>query len=76
MLIKNCNIIYLDRIEKGSVLIKDGKIKEINPLVCDDNEVIDAKGMYLSPGFEDDHIHGACGYDSMDWSFEAINEIA
>ena len=33
MLIKNCNIIYLDRIEKGSVLIKDGKIKEINPLV-------------------------------------------
>lgn len=76
MLIKNCNIIYLDRIEKGSVLIKDGKIKEINPLVCDDSEVIDAKGMYLSPGFIDVHIHGAGGYDTMDGTFEAINEIA
>lgn len=76
MLIKNCNIIYLDRIEKGSVLIKDGKIKEINPLVCDDSEVIDAKGMYLSPGFVDVHIHGAGGYDTMDGTFEAINEIA
>ena len=76
MLIKNCNIIYLDRIEKGSVLIKDGKIKEITPLVCDDSEVIDAKGMYLSPGFVDVHIHGAGGYDTMDGTFEAINEIA
>ncbi|WP_338630882.1 N-acetylglucosamine-6-phosphate deacetylase [Clostridium baratii] len=76
MLIKNCNIIYLDRIEKGSVLIKDGKIKEINPLVSDDSEVIDAKGMYLSPGFVDVHIHGAGGYDTMDGTFEAINEIA
>ena len=28
MLIKNCNIIFLDRIEKGSVLVEDGKIKE------------------------------------------------
>ena len=31
MLIKNCNIIYLDKIEKGSVLVENGKIKEINP---------------------------------------------
>ena len=76
MLIKNCNIIYLDRIEKGSVLVKDGKIKEINPLVCDEKEVIDANGMYLSPGFIDVHIHGAGGHDTMDGTFEAINEIS
>ena len=33
MLIKNCNIIYLDKIENGSILVEDGKIKEINPVI-------------------------------------------
>ena len=76
MLIENCNIIFLDRIEKGSVLIENGKIKEINPKNVTDSEVIDAKGMYLSPGFIDVHIHGAGGHDTMDGTFEAINEIS
>ena len=76
MLIKNCNIIYLDRIEKGNVLIENNKIKEINPSNCNDKEVIDAEGLYLSPGFIDVHIHGAGGHDTMDGTFEAINEIS
>lgn len=76
MLIKNCNIIYLDRIENGSVLIENGKIKEINPVNSTDDNVIDANGLYLSPGFIDIHIHGAGGHDTMDGTFEAINEIA
>ena len=76
MLIKNCNIIYLDRIENGSVLIENGKIKEINPANPTDTDVIDANGLYLSPGFIDVHIHGAGGHDTMDGTFEAINEIA
>lgn len=76
MLIKNCNIIFLDRIEKGSVLVENGKIKEINPKNVQDSEVIDAEGMYLSPGFIDVHIHGAGGHDTMDGTYEAINEIA
>ncbi|MGG7076388.1 N-acetylglucosamine-6-phosphate deacetylase [Clostridium sardiniense] len=76
MLIKNCNIIFLDRIEKGSVLVENGKIKEINPKNVQETEVIDAEGMYLSPGFIDVHIHGAGGHDTMDGTYEAINEIA
>ena len=76
MLIKNCNIIYLDRIEKGSVLVEDGKIKEINPTNADTTDVIDANGLYLSPGFIDVHIHGAGGHDTMDGTYEAINEIS
>ncbi|MBE6071456.1 MAG: N-acetylglucosamine-6-phosphate deacetylase [Clostridium butyricum] len=75
MLIKNCNIVYHDRIEEGSVLIKDGKIAEINP-TSSDEEVIDAEGLYLSPGFIDVHIHGAGGYDTMDGTVEAINKIS
>ncbi|WP_160691313.1 N-acetylglucosamine-6-phosphate deacetylase [Clostridium sp. C2-6-12] len=76
MLIKNCNIIYLNKIEKGSVLIENGKIKEINPLNCLDEEILDADGLYLSPGFIDVHIHGAGGFDTMDGTDDAINNIA
>lgn len=76
MLIKNCNIIYLNKIEKGSVLIEDGKIKEINPLNCHDENLLDADGLYLSPGFIDVHIHGAGGFDTMDGTDDAINNIA
>ncbi|MGG7142231.1 N-acetylglucosamine-6-phosphate deacetylase [Clostridium nigeriense] len=76
MLIKNCNIVYLDKIEKGSVLVENGKIKEINPSDVSYENVIDAEGLYLSPGFIDVHIHGAGGHDTMDGTFEAINEIS
>lgn len=76
MLIKNCNIIYLDRIETGSILVENGKIKAINPDDCGDENVIDAKGLYISPGFIDVHIHGAGGYDTMDGTSEAIDTIA
>ena len=76
MLIKNCNIIFLDRIEKGSVLVEDGKIKEINPANVTDDTVVDAQGLYLSPGFIDVHIHGAGGCDTMDGTVESLNTIA
>jgi len=41
------------------ILIKNGKIKEIstNITVKSDYEVIDAKGMIVSPGFIDMHVH-------------------
>ncbi len=76
MLIKNCKIIYTDRIEEGNLLITNGKIAKINPEDMNDNEIIDAKGLYLAPGFIDIHIHGAGGHDTMDGTYEALNTIA
>ncbi|WP_455790653.1 N-acetylglucosamine-6-phosphate deacetylase [Clostridium butyricum] len=76
MLIKNCKIIKLDHIELGSVLIKHGKIQELNPKNCEFDEVIDANGLFLSPGFIDIHIHGAGGYDTMDGTVDAIDSIS
>lgn len=76
MLLKNCNIVFLDRIEKGSLLIENGIIKEINPSELNFQNTIDCKGLYVSPGFIDIHIHGAGGHDTMDGTFEAINEIS
>ena len=76
MLIKNCNIIYLDKIEQGSILVQDGKIKEINPLTYNNDDILNGDGLYISPGFIDVHIHGAGGFDTMDGTIEAINNIA
>lgn len=76
MLLKNCNIVFLDRIEKGSLLIENGVIKEINPSEINIKNSIDCKGLYVSSGFVDVHIHGAGGHDTMDGTFEAINEIS
>lgn len=76
MLIKNCKIIFHDSIEDGSILIENGKIKAINPVSYDDNDIIDAEGLYISPGFIDVHIHGAGGYDTMDGTYDALNNIS
>lgn len=76
MLIKNCRIIYKDKIEEGSVHIENGKIKEINPKTCEDKDILDAEGLYLSPGFIDIHIHGAGGCDTMDCKEESLNTIS
>lgn len=76
MLIKNCNIIYLDKIESGSILVENGQIKQINPTNCCDENILDANGLYVSPGFIDVHIHGAGGCDTMDGTSESINTIA
>lgn len=76
MLLKNCNIIFLDKIENGSLLIENNVIREINPSEVNDTTIIDCKGLFVSPGFIDIHIHGAGGHDTMDGTFEAINEIS
>jgi len=76
MLIKNCKIIYKDEIELGSVLIENNKITKINPSKVNDDVVIDGGGLYLSPGFIDIHIHGAGGFDTMDGTYDAINNIS
>lgn len=76
MIIKNCKIVFLDKIEEGSVLVENGKIKEINPSNAEDKNIIDGNGLYLAPGFIDVHIHGAGGCDTMDGTYEALNTIA
>ena len=57
--------------------IKDGKILEIGALkerFC--SEVIDAKGLYVGPGFVDVHTHGRAGSDTMYPTFKDLNNIS
>ena len=39
-------------------------------------KVIDAEGLYLSAGFIDIHIHGSAGFDVMDATSKALEEIS
>ena len=79
-LIKNGKIILPNRIvENKSVIINGNKIEA----VIDDAKigayadyVIDAKGLYVSPGFVDIHIHGANGGDCSDASKESLEKIS
>lgn len=62
------------------VLINNGKIVNIelvkNIELKSINEVVDGKGLYLSPGFIDIHNHGNSGYDFMDATNEALENIS
>ncbi|MCL2528626.1 MAG: N-acetylglucosamine-6-phosphate deacetylase [Defluviitaleaceae bacterium] len=65
-------------IENASVLAEDGYIKKIftDETTITADEVVDAKNLYISPGFIDTHIHGAGGYDVMSGDCGALAEIA
>lgn len=68
--IRGGNVITPEKIlENTSLLIEDGKIAAILPnrtQTSAEHEVIDAAGLYVSPGFVDIHQHGGGGSDYMD----------
>ena len=63
--IKNARAVLLDRVENASIYIKDGKITAVTAEDLPADEVLDAKGRYVAPGFIDTHVHGAGGADFM-----------
>lgn len=80
ILFKNIKLITPHDVIYGyGVVIDEGKIQSIeleqNINTESINEVIDGKGLYLSPGFIDIHNHGNSGYDFMDATEEAIDNI-
>lgn len=77
--IKNGKIITSNRIiQNGSILIENGKIIKIAGQSIPDfaDNIIDAKGAYVSPGFIDIHIHGGGGSDFMDGTIKDFLKIA
>ena len=61
-------------LEEGSVLIRDGKILEVtnNDLALIDATVVDAKGMYIIPGFVAMNVHGGAGRDFKECTEDAF----
>jgi hypothetical protein len=76
--IHNGKILTPYRIISGTVVVVEGKIKEVAEGNIDVPGAveIDAKGKYISPGFIDIHVHGGGGHDFMDGSEEAFLKIA
>lgn len=56
--------------------VEDGKITGLTdqPVNTEqyDGQIIDAEGLYLSPGFIETHTHGAGNHDFMDGTMEAV----
>ncbi|MCA1033770.1 N-acetylglucosamine-6-phosphate deacetylase [Bacillus infantis] len=82
LLLKNSRVLTEDGIiDKGYILVEDGRIKSFGPAdelggqSADKTIELDA-GATLAPGFIDLHIHGAGGADTMDSTPEALQTIA
>lgn len=73
-------IVLPDRIEEGQALLFDEKIRGMVPEGEMDGssleQVIEAEGAYVSPGFVDVHIHGCMGQDTCDKDPEGIRTIS
>ncbi len=61
----------------ADIEISDGIIKKIAPAnTLSGDDVIDAKGCYVTPGFVDIHIHGAKGADFCDNDAAGLETIS
>lgn len=77
--IVNGKLILKDSIAENMAIVFDDKIEKIAPLSDIDisaYEVIDAEGMFVSPGLVDMHIHGYLGADASDADVEGIKKMA
>ncbi len=76
ILIKNGTILTPFRKIKGDIFIEGERIKRIykhpEETFSKDIMKIDARDMYVSPGFIDVHTHGAGGYDISDGRVESF----
>ena len=75
-LIKNANIVTPDKIVKGGCAFSDGIIESIGECELNSDNVIDACGGYVVPGFIDIHCHGGQNFDFMDATSEQMKKIA
>lgn len=70
MILKNAKLILPDGIQEGSICIESGRIAWISG--APQEEGIDLNGLYLSPGFVDNHCHGSPEF----WHFDHPAEAA
>ena len=70
---RDINIVFTDGVRKGSITFDERSILSFE---ASENALSLPEGVYLAPGFLDEHIHGACGRDAMDGEPESILRIA
>jgi N-acetylglucosamine-6-phosphate deacetylase len=75
-LIKNGSVILPSGIEKKHLILEDGIIQSITSEIPYADQVIDAAGLFVSPGFIDIHLHGGAGHDFMEGTTDAFYAIS
>ena len=75
---KNVKVIFEDKIRDMVVVCDGDKIADICERFDDStaDNVIDGKGLYLSPGFVDVHVHGGGGKSAMGKKYEDVIDMA
>lgn len=74
MLIKSGTVITPNGIyENCDVRIRNNQICEVGERLAEDEDVVDATGYYVCPGFIDIHTHGGGGGDFMDTEEDAFD---
>ena len=81
LLIKNAKIITVsgENFENGSIVVENGKIKEIGNLdisKIDATDVIDAKGLLVTPGLVDPHCHIGVMEEGIRFEGNDTNEMS
>jgi len=68
-------VILPDRVVRGSIVARDGRIAELLPqgVILPQAALIDAGDGYVAPGFVDLHVHGGAGGDFMDATPQAFH---
>lgn len=75
-LIKNGKVVTGTAVIKGCVAYTDGIIDYVGTQEIEADEIIDAEGGFVVPGFIDIHCHGGNNLEFMDASVEEIGSIA
>jgi N-acetylglucosamine-6-phosphate deacetylase len=80
LLIRNARIVTPDGIiENGWIRIHDGIITDTGGMPYGDgpggDDILDAQGGWVLPGFIDVHVHGGAGHDFMDADAGGLAEI-
>lgn len=75
---KNAKVIFPDKIRDCIVVTDGGKITDICERfeASENDTVTDCKGLYLSPGFVDIHVHGGGNKSAMSTNYTDIVEMA
>lgn len=74
--ISNGIVLADGREQRTNLYIEDDKILALTDVDLPFDREIDAKGLYVSPGFVDMHLHGAAGYDFLDGTVAAYRGIS
>lgn len=75
----NGRILLPDMEVQGKALLYDEKViglADVQDAIARGDEIIDAKGLYVSPGLVDTHIHGYQGADTSDGDPDGVRKMA